>query len=119
MRARQPWLTGRRILEVAPYGYNLYSNPHESTAIPYAPGTDPLVIRDRTGAFAHAFVERNREHRASPRDRTIGLGQCRCERREGDCRRSPSAIDHLAAAGDRRTRARAAALGGAGTSLQL
>ena len=49
------WLTGRRILEVAPYRYNLYSNPHESTAIPFAPGTDPLLIRDRTRAFAHAF----------------------------------------------------------------
>src|SRR6266550_8173035 len=35
MRARQPQLTGRRILEVAPYGYNLYSNPHESTAFPH------------------------------------------------------------------------------------
>jgi hypothetical protein len=68
------WLTGRRILEVAPYWYNLYSNPHESTAIPFAPGTDPLFVRDRTRAFAHAFVERNREHRASIRDRTIGMG---------------------------------------------
>src|ERR1700687_1071707 len=68
------WLTGRRILEVAPYRYNLYSNPHESTAIPFAPGPDPLFVRDCTGAFAHAFVERNREHCASICDRTIGLG---------------------------------------------
>ena len=68
------WLTGRRILEVAPYRYNLYSNPHESTAIPFALGIDPLFVRDRTRAFAHAFVERNREHRASIRDRAIGMG---------------------------------------------
>src|SRR5207237_1500895 len=35
-----PQLTGRRILEVAPYGYNLYPNPHESTAFPHAAGVD-------------------------------------------------------------------------------
>src|SRR5450759_5021871 len=35
-----PQSTGRRILEVAPYGYNLYSNLHESTAFPHATGPD-------------------------------------------------------------------------------
>src|SRR5215212_1563887 len=56
----QPWSTDRRILEVAPYGYNLYLNPHESTPVPYASGPDPLVVRDRASASPHSFMEWNR-----------------------------------------------------------
>src|SRR5439155_20295394 len=48
-----PQLTGRRILEVAPYGYNLYPNPHESTAFPHGTGVDPVAVRDRPCTPAH------------------------------------------------------------------
>src|SRR6266576_1150978 len=58
-----PQLTGRRILEVAPYGYNLYPNPHESTAFPHATGPDPVAIRDHSGPVAHFTVERNGQYR--------------------------------------------------------
>src|SRR6266568_9568117 len=70
-----PQLTGRRILEVAPYGYNLYPNPHESTAFPHAIGVDPVAVRDRPCTPAHAIVERNSQHRCSLRYRPIGMGQ--------------------------------------------
>src|SRR6266566_4115361 len=56
MRARQPQLTGRRILEVAPYGYNLYPNPHESTAFPHATGVDPVAVCDRPCARSDPVV---------------------------------------------------------------
>src|SRR3984893_15454756 len=58
-----PQLTGRRILEVAPYGYNLYPNPHESTAFSHATGPDPVTVRDHSAFFAHVIVERYGQNR--------------------------------------------------------
>src|SRR5205085_1617230 len=66
-----PQLTGRRILEVAPYGYNLYPNPHESTAFPHAAGVDPVAVRDRPCARTHPVVERHGQHRAALRHRAV------------------------------------------------
>src|ERR1700693_213245 len=96
-----PQLTGRRILEVAPYGYNLYPNPHESTAFSHATGPDPVAVRDRSGFFAHVIVERNGQHRSPIRDRTTGLGQRGGERREGNSGCAPGAANPVAAAGPR------------------
>src|SRR2546421_11564639 len=70
-----PQLTGRRILEVAPYGYNLYPNPHESTAFPHATGVDPVAVRDRPCAPAHATVERDGQHRPALCHRPSRVGQ--------------------------------------------
>src|SRR5712671_4372936 len=75
-----PQLTGRRILEVAPYGYNLYSNPHESTAFPHATGSHPVAVCHRPRSRTHVIVERNGQHRPSFRDGPARLGQCRGER---------------------------------------
>src|SRR5256886_11371741 len=58
-----PQLTGRRILEVAPYGYNLYPNPHESTAFPHATGVNPLAVRDRARPASDSPVERDGQYR--------------------------------------------------------
>src|SRR6266404_6924820 len=96
-----PQLTGRRILEVAPYGYNLYPNPHESTAFSHATGPDPVAVRDRSGILAHVIVERNGQHRSPIRDRTTGLGQRGGERREGDRGSASGPANAVAEAGYR------------------
>src|SRR6185437_12094869 len=77
-------LAGRRILEVAPYGYNLYPNPHESTAFPHATGPDPVAVRDRPRTGPDLTVERDGQHRAALRHRAGGVGQRGGEWREGD-----------------------------------
>src|SRR5712672_1667791 len=111
-----PQLAGRRILEVAPYGYNLYSNPHESTAFPHATGPDPVAVRHHSGPVAHSTVERNGQYRLAVRDRTTGLGQRGSEWRESDCRRTPGVPDCIPAPRNRRTRAGAEELGGTGAA---
>src|ERR1700682_2951823 len=109
-----PQLTGRRILEVAPYGYNLYSNPHESTAFSHATGPDPVAVRDRSGIFAHVIVERNGQHCPALRNRTTGLGQRGGERREGNSGCPAGALNAVAAPRHRYARTRAPHLRGAG-----
>src|SRR6476619_546606 len=73
----RPQSAGRRILEVAPYGYNLNLNPHESTPVPHASRPDPVVVRDRTGVSAHAVVERDGQYGPAISERENGLGQRR------------------------------------------
>src|SRR5437762_5044082 len=102
-----PQLTGRRILEVAPYGYNLYPNPHESTAFPHATGADPVAVCDRPCAGPHSVMERNGEHRAALRHRSIGVGQRRRQRGEGHRGGATGASDRRTETRDRRPRARA------------
>src|SRR6266566_4859374 len=83
-----PQLTGRRILEVAPYGYNLYPNSHESTAFPHATGVDPVAVCDRPCTRSDPVMERNGQHRPALRNGPIGVGQ-RCRQRgAGDHRRA-------------------------------
>src|SRR3954468_1658660 len=82
----KPCLTGCWILEVAPYGYNLYPIPHESTAFPHATGSDPVAVCDRARSRPHLIVERNGQYRPAVRDRTAGVGQRRREWRESDRR---------------------------------
>src|SRR5438034_10526172 len=69
-----PQLTGRQILEVAPYGYNLYPNPHESTAFPHATGVDPVAVCDRPCARSDPVVGRDGQHRPPLCDRSVGVG---------------------------------------------
>src|SRR3954467_10627984 len=100
-----PWLTGRWILEVAPYGYNLYPNPHESTAFPHATGADPLAVCDRPRSRPHRFMERNGQHRRPFRDGWFCMGQRRGEWRKS-YRGCPSGASHaIPTAGYRRPRA--------------
>ncbi len=112
-------LTGRRILEVAPYGYNLYSIPHESTAFPHATGPDPVAVRHCPGPRAHTFVGRNGQNGPAVRHRTTGLGQLSGEWREGNSSRSPISPNPLPTPRDRRSRARAEDFGGTGAPVQL
>src|SRR5437868_14838417 len=70
-----PQLTGRQILEVAPYGYNLYPNPNESTAFPHATGADPVAVCDCPGTGPDPVMEWNGEHRPALRDGAVGVGQ--------------------------------------------
>src|SRR3954471_23311007 len=89
-----PRLTGRWILEVAPYGYNLYPNPHESTAFPHATGAHPLAVCDRPRSGPHPPVERNGQHRRPVRHRRVGVGQRGRERRTSN-RGGASGSPHL------------------------
>src|SRR6266480_745806 len=79
-----PQLTGRRILEVAPYGYNLYPNPHESTAFPHATGVNPLAVRDRARPASDSPVERDGQHCPALCNGSGGVGQRCRKRRESD-----------------------------------
>src|SRR3954469_21469957 len=88
----KPCLTGCWILEVAPYGYNLYPIPHESTAFPHATGSDPVAVCDRARSRPHLIVERNGQYRPAIRHRTAGVGRRRRERRESDCRGAPGPV---------------------------
>src|SRR4029077_1860710 len=114
-----PQLAGRRILEVAPYGYNLYPNPHESTAFSHATGPDPVAVRDRSSIFAHVIVERNGQHRSPIRDRTTGLGQRGGERRESDRSGASGTPNAVAEARHRCARTGAPHLRRAGAPIQF